>query len=168
MSIVAKDKYYIASCLPAWPMKSAGMDEIRAAREKYFPSQLPDPYFTAGYVHGAITHAVLLAAIKRGDLSRAGINTAVKDVGTTDLNGLLTHTVDFSKPPQERFPRAIQVWDVNAIRPELSGPGYRLLHGRIGGKLSNAKMRLDTPGQPRQLRAFLPKFRNTEKGDTWI
>jgi ABC-type branched-subunit amino acid transport system substrate-binding protein len=122
MSIVASDKYYIASCLPAWPMKSAGMDEIRAAREKYFPSQLPDPYFTAGYVHGAITHAVLQAAIKRGDLSRVGINAAVKEVGITDLNGLLTHSVDFSRPPQERFPRAIQVWDVNASVPSFQAP----------------------------------------------
>lgn len=122
MSIVAKDKYYIASCLPAWPMNSAGMDEVRAAREKYFPSQTPDPYFTAGYIHGALTRAVLQAAIKRGDLSRAGINAAVKDVGVTDLNGLLTHTVDFSKPPQERFPRAIQVWDVNASVPSFQAP----------------------------------------------
>ena len=122
MSIVVKDKYYIASCLPAWPMKSTGMDEVRAAREKYFPAQLPDPYFTFGYVHGAITHAVLQAAMKRNDLSRAGINAAVKDVGTTDLNGLLTHKVDFSKPPQERFPRAIQVWEVSASVPSFQAP----------------------------------------------
>jgi ABC-type branched-subunit amino acid transport system substrate-binding protein len=122
MSIVAKDKYYIASCLPAWSTKSAGMDEVRKVREKYFPNQVADPYFTFGYVHGAITHAVLQAAMKRGDLSRAGINAAVKDVGVTDLNGLLTHTVDFSKPPQERFPRAVQIWEVSASVPSFQAP----------------------------------------------
>jgi ABC-type branched-subunit amino acid transport system substrate-binding protein len=122
MSIVAKDKYYIASCLPAWPTKSAGMDEVRKVREKYYPNQAPDPYFTFGYVHGAITHAVLQAAFKRGDLSRDGINAAVRDVGVTDLNGLLTHTVDFSKPPQERFPRAVQIWEVNASVPSFQAP----------------------------------------------
>jgi ABC-type branched-subunit amino acid transport system substrate-binding protein len=122
MSIVAKDKYYIASCLPAWSTKSPGMDEVRKAREKYYPSQAPDPYFTFGYVHGAITHAVLQAAVKRGDLSRAGINAAVKDVGVTDLNGLLTHTVDFAKPPQERFPRAVQIWEVSASVPSFQAP----------------------------------------------
>jgi ABC-type branched-subunit amino acid transport system substrate-binding protein len=126
MSIVAKDKYYIASCLPAWPTKSAGMDEVRKARDKYYPNQAADPYFTFGYVHGAITHAVLQAAVKRGDLSRAGINQAVKDVGVTDLNGLLTHTVDFAKPPQERFPRAVQIWEVNAAVASFQAPvtGY--------------------------------------------
>jgi ABC-type branched-subunit amino acid transport system substrate-binding protein len=122
MSIVGKDKFFSASCLAAWPMKSAGMDEVRTAREKYFPAQLPDPYFTLGYVHGAITHAVLQAAVKRGDLSRAGINAAVKDVGTTDLNGLLTHKVDFSKPPQERFPRAVQIWEVSASASSFQAP----------------------------------------------
>jgi ABC-type branched-subunit amino acid transport system substrate-binding protein len=122
MAIVAKDKYYIASCLPAWSTKSAGMEEVRQAREKYFPAQAPDPYFTFGYVHGAITHAVLQAAIKRGDLSRAGIAAAVKDVGVTDLNGLLAHAVDFSKPPEERFPRAIQVWDIDASVPSFQAP----------------------------------------------
>jgi ABC-type branched-subunit amino acid transport system substrate-binding protein len=122
MAIVAKDKYYIASCLPAWSTKSAGMEEVRKAREKYFPDQSPDPYFTFGYVHGAITHAVLKAAVKNGDLSRAGINAAVKSVGVTDLNGLLTHVVDFAKPPQERFPRAVQVWEVDASVPSFQAP----------------------------------------------
>ncbi len=122
MSIIEKNKYYIASCLPAWSTKSPGMDEVRQAREKYFPDQAPDPYFIFGYVHGAITHAVLEAAVKHGDLSRAGINAAVKDVGVTDLNGLLTHTVDFAKPPQERFPRAVQIWTVSASVPSFQAP----------------------------------------------
>ncbi len=122
MSIVEKNKYYIASCLPAWSTKSSGMDAVREAREKYTPQQVPDPYFIFGYVHGAITHAVLDAAFKRGDLSRAGILAAVKDVGITDLDGLLTHTVDFAKPPQERFPRAVQIWDVSAAVPSFQAP----------------------------------------------
>jgi ABC-type branched-subunit amino acid transport system substrate-binding protein len=126
MSIVEKHKYYIASCLPAWSTKSAGMDAVREAREKYAPEQVPDPYFIFGYVHGAITRAVLQAAIVHGDLSRAGINAAVKDVGVTDFDGLLTHTVDFSKPPRERFPRAVQIWEVSASAASFQAPvtGY--------------------------------------------
>jgi ABC-type branched-subunit amino acid transport system substrate-binding protein len=126
MSIVEKNKYYIASCLPAWSTKSAGMDAVREAREKYAPEQVPDPYFIFGYVHGAITRAVLQAAIVHGDLSRAGINAAVKDVGVTDFDGLLTHTVDFSKPPRERFPRAVQIWEVSASAASFQAPvtGY--------------------------------------------
>lgn len=122
MSIVAKDKYYIAACLPAWTTQSPGMDEVRRAREKYFPNQAVDPYFTFGYIHGAITYAVLQAATKRGDLSRAGINAAVKDVGTTDFNGLLTHAVDFAAPPQKRFPRAVQIWTVSDSVPTFQAP----------------------------------------------
>ena len=126
MSIVAKDKFFIASCLPAWSTKSPGMDEVRRARDKFFPDQVFDPYFTFGFVHGAITNAVLQAAVKRGDLSRAGIAAAVKDVGVTDLNGLLAAKVDFSKPPQERFPRAVQIWEVQAAAESFQAPvtGY--------------------------------------------
>jgi len=129
MSIVEKDKYYIASCLPAWSTKSPGMDDVRKVRDKYFSTQVPDPYFTFGYVHGAITHAVLEAAMKRGDLSRAGISAAVKDVGVTDLNGLLTRKVDFAKPPQERFPRAIQLWEVSATDPSFQAPATDFISG---------------------------------------
>lgn len=126
MSVVAKDKFYIASCLPAWSTQSPGMTEVRKAREKYFPNQSEDPYFTFGYVHGAITYAVLQAAMKRGDMSRAGINAALADVGVTDFNGLLTHPVDFAKPPHERFPRAVQMWEVSASVPSFQAPvtGY--------------------------------------------
>lgn len=130
MSIVEKNEYYIASCLPAWSTKSPGMDAVREAREKYASDQMPDPYFIFGYVHGAIAHAVLQAAIKQNDLSRAGINTAVKNVGVTDLNGLLTHTVDFAKPPQERFPRAVQIWEVSASVPSFQAPITGYVSGR--------------------------------------
>lgn len=129
MAIVAKDKYLIASCLPAWSTKSAGMDEVRKAREKYFPDQVFDPYFTFGYVHGAITNAILQAASKRGDMSRAGIAAAIKDVGVTDLNGLLASKVDFSKPPQERFPRAVQIWEVQAGVESFQAPVTGYLSG---------------------------------------
>jgi hypothetical protein len=110
------------------------MDAVRAAREKYEPEQAPDPYFIFGYVHGAITHAVLQAAIKHGDLSRAGINAAVKDVGVTDLNGLLTHKVDFAQPPQERFPRAVQIWTVSAAVPSFQAP----VTGYVSGEAARA------------------------------
>ncbi len=133
MAIVAKDKYYIASCLPAWSTKSAGMDEVRAARAKYFPNQEPDPYFTFGYVHAAITNAVLQAAVKRGDLSREGIAAAVKDVGVTDLNGLLARKVDFAKPPEERFPRAVQIWEVQAGVPSFQAPVTDYISGEAAG-----------------------------------
>ena len=122
MSIVAKDKYYIASPLPAWTTKSAGMNVVRQARQKYFPNQAEDPLFTFGYARGAITYAVLQAATKNGDLSRAGINAAVKDVGATDLNGLLTHEVDFAQPPQKRFPRAVQIWTVSESVASYQAP----------------------------------------------
>lgn len=129
MSIVAQDKFYIGSCLPAWSMNAPGMADIRAARETYFPSQAPDPYFTFGYIHGAITDAVLSAAIKAGDLSRAGINAAVKDVGTTDLKGLLTHPVNFADPPQKRFPRAVQIWEVSESDPSFQAPATDFFTG---------------------------------------
>jgi ABC-type branched-subunit amino acid transport system substrate-binding protein len=122
MSIIAKDTYYIASCLPAWTTDSAGMKDVREARQKYFPNQAEDPYFTFGYVQGAITYAVLQAAMKNGDMSRAGINAAVKDVGTADFNGLLTHTVDFAEPPQKRYPRAVQIWAGSASVPSFQAP----------------------------------------------
>ncbi|MGF7160798.1 ABC-type branched-subunit amino acid transport system substrate-binding protein [Rhodoligotrophos appendicifer] len=122
MSIVAQDKFYIGSCLPAWSTQAPEMTKVREVKEKYFPDQAPDPYFTFGYIHGAITNAVLSAAIKSGDLTRTGINAAVKDVGTTDLNGLLTNPVNFAEPPQKRFPRAVQIWEVSESDPSFQAP----------------------------------------------
>ncbi|WP_170984289.1 ABC transporter substrate-binding protein [Rhodoligotrophos defluvii] len=122
MSIVAQDKFYIGSCLPAWSTQAPEMAKVREVRDKYYPDQVPDPYFTFGYIHGAMTNAVLEAAIKSGDLSRAGINAAVKNVGTTDLNGLLTNPVNFAEPPQKRFPRAVQIWEVSESDPSFQAP----------------------------------------------
>jgi ABC-type branched-subunit amino acid transport system substrate-binding protein len=122
MSVVAKDKYYIAATLPAWSNKTPAMDAVRKAQERYFPKQAPDPEFTFGYVQGELTYEILNAAAAQGDLSREGIRAAVKDLGTTDLGGLLTRKVDFSKPPQARFPRAVQIWAASASDPSYQAP----------------------------------------------
>lgn len=123
---IAKSNFFLASCLPAWSTDAAGMAEVRRVREKYAPGQVEDPYFTFGYIHGAMTHAILQAAVKRGDLSREGINAAVKDVGITDLNGLLTTKINFAEGPEKRFPRAVQIWGVSETVPSFQYPltGY--------------------------------------------
>ncbi|MGY8632069.1 ABC transporter substrate-binding protein [Bradyrhizobium sp. 14AA] len=122
MDIVAQTPLYIASCLPAWSAKVAGMEDVRAARSKYFPNQAEDPFFTFGYIQAAVTHAILVEATKRNDFSRAGMLEALKAVGVTDLKGLLSEPVDFSKRAQERYPRAAQIWKVDASAPSFQAP----------------------------------------------
>jgi ABC-type branched-subunit amino acid transport system substrate-binding protein len=133
MSSIANDPFYIASALPAWSDKSTAMDAVRSARAKYFPKQAPDPSFTLGYVQGQLTYDILNAAAKRGDLSRAGIEAAVKDLGTTNLDGLLTHQVNFAQPPQTRFPRAVQIWEASDADPSYQAPVTGYFTGQAAG-----------------------------------
>jgi len=139
MDVIGKDAYYIASCLPAWSTQSPGMDKVRAARKQYFPDQLEDPYFTFGYIQGSLTHAILQAATKRNDFTREGMLKALADVGATDLDGLLTQKVDFSKPPQQRFPRAIQMWKVTAGVPSFQAPASGFFAGDAASAYPMAK-----------------------------
>jgi ABC-type branched-subunit amino acid transport system substrate-binding protein len=134
MAIVAKNPYYIASCLPAWSTDSPGMKQVREVRQKYAPGQVEDPYFTFGYIQGSLSYAILEAATKRNDFSREGIRKALADVGATDLGGLLTQKVDFSKPPHERFPRAIQMWTVAADVPSFQAPASGFFSGEAASK----------------------------------
>jgi hypothetical protein len=110
------------------------MKQVREVRQKYAPAQVEDPYFTFGYIQASLTYAILEAATKRNDFSREGIKKALADVGATDLGGLLTQKVDFSKPPHERFPRAIQMWKVAANVPSFQAPASGFFSGEAAGK----------------------------------
>lgn len=70
-------------------MSVPGMAQFLSATKKYAPTQIPDYYYLYGYAEAQAETAVLRAAIRSGDLSRAGILNAKLHLGSVSLGGLM-------------------------------------------------------------------------------
>jgi ABC-type branched-subunit amino acid transport system substrate-binding protein len=74
---------------PAWGDTTVpGMKKMLADVAQFAPSQKPDQYFGFGYAQSWAMDQVLEQAVKNGDLSTAGIQKAVNQVGTLKFQGL--------------------------------------------------------------------------------
>jgi ABC-type branched-subunit amino acid transport system substrate-binding protein len=74
----------------AWGDESVpGMKQMIEAQRQYAPDQKPDHYFSSGYVLAWAMDQVLEQAVKNGDLSKAGIQKALKQVGTLEFDGFI-------------------------------------------------------------------------------
>jgi ABC-type branched-subunit amino acid transport system substrate-binding protein len=82
--------FILASEGVAWDSNVAGMKELRAALQKYSPSQKPDIYFVYGYMEAHAVTQLLAKAVELGDLSRDGIMKAMADIGKLDFGGLVS------------------------------------------------------------------------------
>jgi ABC-type branched-subunit amino acid transport system substrate-binding protein len=85
-----RDHFLLVTEGPAWGDTSVpGMAQMIQAQQQYAPDQKPDQYFAFGYAESWAVDQVLEAAVKNGDLSKAGIQKAVNKVGTLKFDGLI-------------------------------------------------------------------------------
>jgi ABC-type branched-subunit amino acid transport system substrate-binding protein len=75
---------------PAWgDMSVPGMAKMLGDVQQYAPSQRPDQYFAFGYAESWAVDQVLEQAVKNGDLSKTGIQKAVKQIPKLTFQGLV-------------------------------------------------------------------------------
>jgi ABC-type branched-subunit amino acid transport system substrate-binding protein len=75
---------------PAWGDTSVpGMAKMIQDVQQYSPDQRPDQYFAFGYAQAWAMDQILERAVRNGDLSKAGITKASKQVGTLKFDGLV-------------------------------------------------------------------------------
>jgi ABC-type branched-subunit amino acid transport system substrate-binding protein len=85
-----RDHFLLVSEGPAWGDESVpGMKQMLKDQQRYAPDQKPDQYFAFGYAQSWAVDQVLEQAVKNGDLSKAGIQKAIKQVGTLKFDGLI-------------------------------------------------------------------------------
>jgi hypothetical protein len=65
------------------------MAQMIKDQQQYAPDQKPDQYFAFGYAESWAVDQVLEQAVKNGDLSKAGIQKAINQVGTLKFDGLI-------------------------------------------------------------------------------
>jgi ABC-type branched-subunit amino acid transport system substrate-binding protein len=92
-----------------------GMKEMLDDIKLYKPDQVPDIYFTFGYVQAIAVHALLEQAVENGDLSRAGLLKAVEDV-SVDYKGLLGE-YKYGKPADRDPSRSTTLFTVDPTVP---------------------------------------------------
>jgi ABC-type branched-subunit amino acid transport system substrate-binding protein len=82
--------FWLLSEGPAWGDTTVpGMKKLLDDVQAYAPSQKPDQYFEFGYAQSWAMDQILEQAVKNGDLSKAGIQKALKQVGTLKFQGLV-------------------------------------------------------------------------------
>ncbi len=80
-----------------YSLKSPGVDAMRAAYSKAFPKGEPKYSITAGYAESKVMFEILKQACADGDLTREGVQKAVRKLDNVDLGGLVAGTLDYSK-----------------------------------------------------------------------
>ena len=94
-----------------------GMKQLLDDVQKFKPDQQPDGYFVFGYYQAQATAKLLEKAVELGDLSRAGIKTALEKLGTVTFGGL---SGDYKYGPvaDREFPRSNAIFKVNPAKPQ--------------------------------------------------
>jgi ABC-type branched-subunit amino acid transport system substrate-binding protein len=94
----------------------SGMKAMVDSATKYAPDQEPDYYFAFGYNQARAMTAVLEKAVSLGDMSRAGILKASKELGTVSFEGL---SGDYRYGPAETRnpPRTSTIFAVDPTKP---------------------------------------------------
>jgi ABC-type branched-subunit amino acid transport system substrate-binding protein len=81
--------FWLLSEGPAWGDTSVpGMSKMLADVQQFSPSQKPDQYFAFGYAEAWAEDQILEQAVKNGDVSKAGILKASKQVGKLTFQNL--------------------------------------------------------------------------------
>ena len=98
---------------PAWGDTTVpGMKKMLAAVQQFAPSQKPDQYFAFGYAQSWAMDQVLEQAVKNGDLSAAGIQKAVNQVGTLKFQGLIGDYLYGSSAGSRNPPRDTTIFKI--------------------------------------------------------
>jgi ABC-type branched-subunit amino acid transport system substrate-binding protein len=109
---------WVLSAGPAWGDTSVpGMKKLLADVQQFSPSQKPDQYFAFGYAESWAMDQILELAVKNGDLSKAGIQKAVKQVGTLKFQGLIGDYTYGSSAGSRNPPRDTTIFKVVNGKP---------------------------------------------------
>ncbi len=109
---------WVLSAGPAWGDTSVpGMKKLLDDVQQFSPSQKPDQYFAFGYAQSWAMDQVLEVAAKNGDFSKAGIQKALKQVGTLKFQGALGDYVYGSSAAGRNPPRDTTIFKVVNGKP---------------------------------------------------
>ncbi len=130
----AQEHLWIAAEGAEWGDTTAtGMQQMLDVIKAQAPDQKPDTYFAAGYTMAESMAAVLEAAAKSGDLSRAGIAKALTTLGVVAHGGVVNDyrygAVDAREPSR--------VNSLFAIDPSRAG-GYAMVERDHASATANA------------------------------
>jgi ABC-type branched-subunit amino acid transport system substrate-binding protein len=138
------DEYYIASTyIVTWGADVPGMQEVVDAMTEGRPNLAVSDVYVLGWTEAMVTQAILEQAAANGDMTRAGIVAAAKEV-EVDFNGLAPPQT-WSGEPNENLVRESYIYDVSleAYNPVNLGEGggstgWELLEGPYTGSLAEA------------------------------
>jgi len=103
---------------PAWGDTSVpGMKQLLDDTQKYAPDQKPDQYYAFGYAQSWAMDQILEQAVKNGDLSKAGIQKAMKQVGTLKFQNLVGDYLYGSSAGSRNPPRDSTIFKVVNGKP---------------------------------------------------
>lgn len=110
---------WVAVIGPNWgDMSVPGMAQMINDLQKYAPDQKPDIYFAFGYAQAWTLDQILEKAVGNGDLSPAGIVSAIGDVGTLKFDGLVPDFTYGSDVTKRQAPPVSTIFQV-----DMSAPG---------------------------------------------
>lgn len=88
------------------------LDDIDRIR----PEQKPDYYFSFGYVQGQAVESLLKKAVELGDLSREGIQKALREMENVESGGLFGE-YDYGPAAERKPPVVTTIFKVNTSKP---------------------------------------------------
>jgi len=91
------DKLYVAASSAPFSSKTPKAVEVATAYKQKYPNSPTNAGAQAGYVEGLVWQAVLEKACQNGDLTRAGIQTALKSLTSVTTEDLVA-PLDYSAP----------------------------------------------------------------------
>jgi ABC-type branched-subunit amino acid transport system substrate-binding protein len=110
--------FWLLSEGPNWGDATVpGMKKMVDDVAQFAPDQKPDQYFAFGYAQSWAMDQVLEVAVKNGDLSKAGIQKAVKQVGTLKFQGLIGDYTYGSSAGSRNPPRDTTIFKVVNGKP---------------------------------------------------
>jgi ABC-type branched-subunit amino acid transport system substrate-binding protein len=137
------DQYYIASTyIVTWGTDVPGMQAVVDAMSAGRPELNTSDVFILGWTEGQITKAILEQAAANGDMTRAGILEAARQV-EVQFDGLAPDQTWSSDDPNENLVRESYIYDVtlDAYNPiplgeGLGSTGWELLEGPYTGEVA--------------------------------
>jgi ABC-type branched-subunit amino acid transport system substrate-binding protein len=110
--------FWLLSEGPEWGDTSVpGMSKLLADQQQYSPSQKPDQYFAFGYAEAWAEDQILEQAVKNGDLSKAGLQKASKEVGKLTFGNLVGDYTYGTSAGSRNPPRDTTIFKVVAGKP---------------------------------------------------
>ena len=94
-----------------------GVSEARAGYEKAYPKGRKPYSVMAGWAESQVMYAILSKACENKDLTRDGLQTAVRQLNNVDLQGVVAGTLDYSNLGQ---PPSKSVY-INKVDPKAAG-----------------------------------------------